>query len=203
MLWVGPWNSNLEVSHSVGGALQKPPESVTAKLMKSVLLSRRLIVNRLWNLWQNVWKTPQNCSSEEWLTYPEELPPSQCEGYFGTYHVGVSGPFHGQEYDWIWRTRGCLCVTSGDRWGDRSRLPITFNSQHICKHVLFMHLSFYLPAMENRNLELKKISGSTSGKEPACLRRRHKRHGFDPWVGKIPLEEGISTHSGILAWRIP
>ena len=24
------------------------------------------------------------------------------------------------------------------------------------------------------------------GKEPACQRRRHKRHGFNPWVGKIP-----------------
>ena len=24
------------------------------------------------------------------------------------------------------------------------------------------------------------------GKESACLRRRHKRCGFDPWVGKIP-----------------
>ena len=23
------------------------------------------------------------------------------------------------------------------------------------------------------------------------------------WVGKIPLEEGIATHSSILAWRIP
>ena len=23
------------------------------------------------------------------------------------------------------------------------------------------------------------------------------------WVGKIPLEEGMATHSGILAWRIP
>ena len=23
------------------------------------------------------------------------------------------------------------------------------------------------------------------------------------WVGKIPLEKGIATHSGILAWRIP
>ena len=22
------------------------------------------------------------------------------------------------------------------------------------------------------------------------------------WVGKIPLEKGIATHSGILAWRI-
>ena len=25
-----------------------------------------------------------------------------------------------------------------------------------------------------------------SGKEPACQCRRHKRHGFDPWVWKIP-----------------
>ena len=24
-----------------------------------------------------------------------------------------------------------------------------------------------------------------SGKEPACQCRRHKRHGFDPWVGRI------------------
>ena len=26
---------------------------------------------------------------------------------------------------------------------------------------------------------------------------------FHPWVGKIPLEEGMATHSSILAWRIP
>ena len=26
---------------------------------------------------------------------------------------------------------------------------------------------------------------------------------FDPWVGKIPLEKGMATHPGILAWRIP
>ena len=25
-----------------------------------------------------------------------------------------------------------------------------------------------------------------SGKEPACQCRRHKRRGFDPWVGKSP-----------------
>ena len=25
-----------------------------------------------------------------------------------------------------------------------------------------------------------------SGKESACQCRRHQRHGFDPWVGKIP-----------------
>ena len=28
--------------------------------------------------------------------------------------------------------------------------------------------------------------GGASGKEPACQCRRHKRSGFDPWVGKIP-----------------
>ena len=26
----------------------------------------------------------------------------------------------------------------------------------------------------------------TSGKEPACQRRRYKRRRFNPWVGKIP-----------------
>jgi len=29
------------------------------------------------------------------------------------------------------------------------------------------------------------------------------RHGFDPWVGKIPLEKGMATHSSIFAWKIP
>ena len=32
---------------------------------------------------------------------------------------------------------------------------------------------------------------------------RCKRHRFSPWVRKIPLEEGMATHSSILAWRIP
>ena len=31
-----------------------------------------------------------------------------------------------------------------------------------------------------------RFPGSTSGKEPACQCRRHKRCRFDPWVGKIP-----------------
>ena len=28
------------------------------------------------------------------------------------------------------------------------------------------------------------------------------RHGFDPWVRKIPLEKGMATHSSRIAWRI-
>ena len=50
-----------------------------------------------------------------------------------------------------------------------------------------------------------KVTGfpdGASGKEPACQRRRCKRHRFDPWVGKIPLEEEMATHSSIHAWKI-
>ena len=28
--------------------------------------------------------------------------------------------------------------------------------------------------------------GGTSHKEPTCQCRRYKKHGFNPWVGKIP-----------------
>ena len=28
--------------------------------------------------------------------------------------------------------------------------------------------------------------GGASGKEPACQCKKHKRHGLDPWVRKIP-----------------
>ena len=44
---------------------------------------------------------------------------------------------------------------------------------------------------------------SASGKEPACQCRKCERCGFDPWVRKIPSDEGMETHSSILAWRIP
>ena len=29
------------------------------------------------------------------------------------------------------------------------------------------------------------------------------RDRFDPWIRKIPLEEGIATHFSVLSWRIP
>jgi len=31
-----------------------------------------------------------------------------------------------------------------------------------------------------------RFPGGTSGKEPTCQCRRHKRRGFDPWIRKIP-----------------
>ena len=41
--------------------------------------------------------------------------------------------------------------------------------------------------------QLWSFPGDTSGKEPAFQCRRCKRRGFNPWVGKIPLEEGMDT----------
>ena len=35
-------------------------------------------------------------------------------------------------------------------------------------------------------LYLRGFPVGTSGKEPTCQCRRHKRHRFNPWVGKIP-----------------
>ena len=45
--------------------------------------------------------------------------------------------------------------------------------------------------------------GGATGKEPACQCVRLKRCGFDLWVRKIPLEEGMATNCSNLAWRIP
>ena len=44
--------------------------------------------------------------------------------------------------------------------------------------------------------------GGASGKESACQCRRHQRHRFSPWAGKIPQKK-MATHSSILVWRIP
>ena len=45
--------------------------------------------------------------------------------------------------------------------------------------------------------------GGARGKEPAYHCRRHKRRRFEPWGWEDPLEEGMATHSSILAWGTP
>ena len=45
--------------------------------------------------------------------------------------------------------------------------------------------------------------GGAGSKELTCQCRRHKGHGFNPWVRKINLEKEMTIHSSILAWRIP
>ena len=44
-------------------------------------------------------------------------------------------------------------------------------------HIIFLLASTALDSL---------FSSGTSGKEPTCQCRRHKRHRFDPWVGNVP-----------------
>ena len=46
------------------------------------------------------------------------------------------------------------------------------------------------------------FSGDASGKAQP-VGGGGKRPGFHPWVREDSLEEGMATHSSILAWRIP
>ena len=44
--------------------------------------------------------------------------------------------------------------------------------------------------------------GGAGGKEPTCQQRRCRRCRFDPLGQEDRLEEGMATHSRIVAWRI-
>ena len=45
--------------------------------------------------------------------------------------------------------------------------------------------------------------GGASGRELAYPCRRHQRGKFQVLDWENPLEEGMATHSSVLAWRIP
>ena len=48
----------------------------------------------------------------------------------------------------------------------------------------------------------RSFSGGSSGKEPACQYRRQEKQ-VRSLGQKDALQEGMATHSGIPAWRIP
>ena len=47
------------------------------------------------------------------------------------------------------------------------------------------------------------FSGGTSGKETSCLWQETKETWVQWLAWEDPLEEGMATHSNILAWRMP
>jgi len=62
------------------------------------------------------------------------------------------------------------------------------------------YMSFYLWACIMCTVtRIKELSWWLSGKESACQCRRY---GFDPWVGKTPLEKEMAAHSNILAGKL-
>ena len=88
---------------------------------------------------------------------------------------------------WFIRTDHLLCMTNAF-----SQLLNIINKWLFISQVFII----FLP-------RTKGFPGGTSSKEPICQCWRHKKCGFDPWIRKIPLEEGMAAHSSILAWRIP
>ena len=54
--------------------------------------------------------------------------------------------------------------------------------------------------LHSKTREVVVVLGFPGGKWYACQCRRH---GFDPLGREEPLEEGMATHSSVLAWRIP
>ena len=67
----------------------------------------------------------------------------------------------------------------------------TAENQHSYQILFIKH---YIPNTS------KKFPRWHSGKESTCQCRRC---GFNPWVRKDPLEEGMATHPSILAWKLP
>ena len=76
-------------------------------------------------------------------------------------------------------------VMSGTPFTVSYRSHLTNESETIVMHILQISKgSITCGSMATSKYE--GFPGGTSGKEPSCQRRRHKRLRFDPWVGKIP-----------------
>ena len=78
--------------------------------------------------------------------------------------------------------------------------------QSQCFWQFLQKLSFFSVLREKVGPQTSTVPSSVSSKKKkkkkkVCLQCGRCR--IKPWVGKIPLEEGISTHFSILAWRIP
>ena len=80
---------------------------------------------------------------------------------------------------------------------------------HIYGWVLLLSFWNYHHTVNQLCSNIKGFPGEASGKEPACQCRKHKRYGFDPWVGRSPGEgHGNSLQDSCLenpmnrgAWR--
>ena len=62
-------------------------------------------------------------------------------------------------------------------WGGNSFKPGILYKANLLSEVKVQERHFYY---------VRGFPGGTSGKEPTCQCRRHKRRKLDPWVGTIP-----------------
>ena len=118
----------------------------------------------------------------------------------------------GKKLDWIWTSltgrhgpaaclRGLYMIVLGS-----VLLPLPLfqraNTVEINSEVLFL-IQLWLERQAFNSSVFSFAKGLPwwlSGKESA---RQCRRPGFDPWVGNIPLEKEMVTHSSVLDWEIP
>ena len=89
-------------------------------------------------------------------------------------------------------------------WGRKERLSdwTELNWHKLLEPFFKVLLFLAYTSWDSIHLRSLSFPDGTSGKEPTCQCRKHKRCGFDPWSGRSP-GVGNCTPSRILAARIP
>ena len=85
----------------------------------------------------------------------------------------------------LWTSR-VLSMLSRDKYFECGPLNVPSRGTIHISNVLFPDVFIVLWRKRHIILGMSLDMCSTCGKEPACQYRRCKRHGFDPWVWKIP-----------------
>ena len=98
-------------------------------------------------------------------------------------------PVEKQWEGWPLKALGSQCLAQ-DLRGLLNMLYFPSFDIHLSKQKTSLCLQRNLPTSLERgtagSLSIGELPKCASGKEPACQCRRHKRHGFEPCVGKIP-----------------
>ena len=69
-------------------------------------------------------------------------------------------------------------------------------------HAMTLHCSVFIMALVECICLKEYLGCGEVGWRNCCLCRGHKRHGFEPWVEKIPWSRK-SQPAPVLAWKIP
>ena len=115
------------------------------------------------------------CICAQW--YPTLCNPMDCN----TSDSSVNGIIQARRLKWI-----AISFSRGSSPpSDQTRLSCVSGIQggFVCLFVFYQLVPREAPI--SNDILLYCFPGSTSGKEPACQCRKHKRCGFNPWVGKI------------------
>ena len=111
--------------------------------------------------------------------------------------LGSSTVFCECEENMNYGSRPCKVLTKKEKKKEERKCCICFHftRSHVSIHGWDIGLN--LPGPKR----LTGFPGGASGEESTCQCRRHKRHGLDPWVGKIPWRRACQPTPVFLPWE--